>query len=327
MARREVDRAGLEERRRSYFGAVLHAARLKSMAALAKKLDVSQSALTNIQNGNRSAGPVLIEKIKRLAPGVEGSAWLAAEAIEILAEESAGQPLSIGQRIVEDYVGRVARLQGIEEASDVNIDRIRRNFDAMGKGDVFIYLSATARPLEMHPEITVLKKSIANAIQRQAFFLYLRPTQTYLRNVHNFDDIPAEFAVFKNEVLSSISNEESGQEEYRQRLLLIETDRNPLFALPDFKWELFLSDTFDTPYKAAAGALITSGSGLTPRREGPKTQVPLSAATTRRMLFEVARTVYIENEGLPFHDRVPVELVTHLKESAELAAGEAIDSG
>jgi transcriptional regulator with XRE-family HTH domain len=325
MARREVDRAGLEERRRSYFGAVLHAARLKSMAALAKKLDVSQSALTNIQNGNRSAGPVLIEKIKRLAPGVDGSAWLAAEAIEILAEESAGQPLSIGQRIAQDFGERVAILQGLEETSDANIDGVRRDFDAMGKDDVFIYLSATERPLEMHREITVLRRSIANAIQRQAFFLYLRPTKTYLRHAHNFEDIPAEFAVFKNEVLSNISNEESVQAEYRQRLLLIVTDRNPLFALLDFKWELFLSATFDAPYEAAAGALVSSG--LTPLEEGPRFRIPLSAATTRRILFEVARTVYLENEGLPSHDRVPGELVTRLKESAELAAGQAIDSG
>jgi transcriptional regulator with XRE-family HTH domain len=324
MARREVDRAGLEERRRSYFAAVLHAARLKSMAALAKKLDVSQSALTNIQNGNRSAGPTLIEKIRRLAPRIEGSAWLAAEAIEILAEESAGQPLSIGQRIAQDYGDRVAGLQGLEEASGANIDGIRRNFDAMRRDDVFIYLSATRRPLEMHPEITVLRRSIANAIQRQAFFLYLRPTQTYLRNAHNFEDIPAEFAVFKNEVLSYISNEESAQDKYRQRVLLIQTDRNPLFAPLDFKWELFLSDTFEAPYKAAAGALVSSG--LTPLQGGPEIEIPLSAATTRRILFEVAKTIYIENKGLPFSDRVPAELVTRLKESAELAAGEAIDS-
>jgi hypothetical protein len=324
MARREVDRAGLEERRRSYFAAVLHAARLKSMAALAKKLDVSQSALTNIQNGNRSAGPTLIEKIRRLAPRIEGSVWLAAEAIEILAEESAGQPLSIGQRIAQDYGDRVAGLQGLEEASGANIDGIRRNFDAMRRDDVFIYLSATRRPLEMHPEITVLRRSIANAIQRQAFFLYLRPTQTYLRNAHNFEDIPAEFAVFKNEVLSYISNEESAQDKYRQRVLLIQTDRNPLFAPLDFKWELFLSDTFEAPYKAAAGALVSSG--LTPLQGGPEIEIPLSAATTRRILFEVAKTIYIENKGLPFSDRVPAELVTRLKESAELAAGEAIDS-
>jgi transcriptional regulator with XRE-family HTH domain len=325
MARGEVDQTRLEERRRDYFRAVLHAARLKSMAALAKKLDVSQSALTNIQNGNRSAGPALIEKIKRLAPGVDGSAWLAAEAIEILAEESAGRPLSIGKRIAEDYGGRIAKLQGLQDAPDANIDGIRRDFDAMGKDDVFIYLSGTRPPLEMHREITVLRRSIANAIQRQAFFLYLRPTQTYLRKAHNFEDIPAEFAVFKKEVLSIISNEESVQDEYRERLLLIQTDRNPLFALPDFKWELFLSNTFDTPYKAVAGALVASG--RPPLEEGPEIPIPLSAATTRRILFELAKTIYLENGDLLFPDRVPVELVTRLKESAELAAGETIDSG
>jgi hypothetical protein len=321
----KVDRAELIERRRSYFAAVLQAARMKTMAALAKKLGVSQSALTNIQNANRSAGPALVEKIRRLAPGVGGGEDLAAEAVDKLAEAPADQPLSTGQRIPLDYSGRIAKLQGVEEDPYANVEEVRRNFDAMNKDDVFIYLSATAQPLEMHPEDTVLKGAIASAIQRQAFFLYLRPTKIFLRNAHIFEDIPAEFSIFKEEVLSGISNEKSVQNEYRQHLLLIETDRNPLFALPDFKWELFYSDTFDTPYKAAAGALVISGSS--PLQEGPKIRVPLSAATTRRILFEMAKTIYIENEGLSFHDRVPVELVTRIKESAELAAGEAIDSG
>jgi transcriptional regulator with XRE-family HTH domain len=320
-----VDRAELEKRRRTYFGAVLRVAGFKTMAALAQRLGVSQSALTNIRNGNRSAGPALIEKIRSLAPGVDGSAYLAAEAIEKLAQESGGPPLSISQRITQDFNRRIEKLQGLEEDLDTNIKEIRLDFDAMGKDDVFIYLSATRRPLEMHPEVAVLKKSIASAIQRKASFLYLRPTRTYLRrNVRNFEDIPAEFALFKKEVLSNISNEESVQDD-GQRLLLLETDRNPLFALPDFKWELFLSDTFETPYKAAAGALVSSG--LTPLQEGPNIRIRLSAVTTRRILFEIAKTIYIENEGLPSDYRIPIELVTRLKDSAESAAGEAIDSG
>jgi len=319
-----VDRAELEKRRRRYFSALLRAARLKTMAALAKELHVTQSTLTNIQSANRSASPALIEKIRLLAPGVDGFDDLSAEAIDKLAEETAGAHLSIGRRIAQDYGGRIQKLQGVVEDLESNIEEVRRNFDAMNKDDVFVYLSATTRPLEMHREDTVLKRSIANAIQRQAFFLYLRPTKTYLRNAHNFEDIPAEFATFKNEILSNISDIESTQDKYRPRLLLIQTDNNPLFALSDFKWELFHSNTFDTPYKAAAGALVISG--LTPLLEGPKVRIPLSAATTRRILFELAKTIYLANQDLPFSDRVPVELVTRLKESAELAAGQMIDS-
>jgi transcriptional regulator with XRE-family HTH domain len=319
-----VDRAELKERRRSYFAAVLQAARAKTMAALAKELEVSQSTLANIRNGKRSAGPVLIEKIRRLAPGVGGFEDLVANAVEKLAEETAAPPLSIGQRLAEDYGRWILALGKLPQDPIANIKKICGDFDAMNKGDVFIYLSALVPPLEMNREIPELRTSIANAIKRQAFFLYLRPTQTYLRKAHNFENISAEFAVFKNDVMSNISHETSVQDEYRQQLLLIETDRDFLFAFLDFKLELFLGDSIDTPYKAAAGALVSSG--LKPTEKSPKIHVPLSATTTRRILFEVAKTIYLENDSLPISDRVPVELVARLKESAELAAGEAIDS-
>jgi transcriptional regulator with XRE-family HTH domain len=317
-----VDRGELANRRRSYFRAVLRAAELLTMAALAKRLGVSQSALTNIQNGNRSASPELVEKVRSLAPGVDGSECLAAEALEKLAEEFGGQPLSIGQRIIQDYNRRIEKLQGLEEDPQTNIEEIRLDFEALGKDDIFIYLSATKQPLEMWREAPVLRMSIARAIERGAFFLYLRPTQTFLRNAADkFEDIRAEFAKFKNEVLSNISKEKRAPDD-KQRLLLIESDRNPLFALPDFKWELFLSDTFETPYKAAAGALVSSG--LTPLKAGPNIRIRLSAVSTRRVLFEVVKTIIIENEGFASRDRLPVELLTRLKQSAQLAAGEAI---
>jgi len=294
------------------------------MAALAKRLGVSQSTLTNIQNGNRSAGPELVEKIGRMAPGVDGSACLAAEAIEKLAEEFGGGRLSIGQRIIQDYNRRIEKLLGLDEDPRTNIEEIRLDFEALGEDDVFIYLSATKQPLEMDREAPELRMSIASAIERRAFFLYLRPTQTLLRKAagNYWEDIPAEFAKFKDEVLSNISKEKRRPND-DQRLRLIETDRNPLFALPDFKWELFLSDTFETPYKAAAGALVSSG--LTQHKAGPNIRIRLSTVSTRRILFEVVKTIVLENKRFASHDRLPVELLTRLKASAKSAAGEAID--
>jgi transcriptional regulator with XRE-family HTH domain len=49
----------------------MRSAGLESMAALAKKLGVTQSPLTNIQSATRSASPELIEKIEQLAPKIE----------------------------------------------------------------------------------------------------------------------------------------------------------------------------------------------------------------------------------------------------------------
>ena len=319
-----MDRAELTERRRRYFSAVLHAARLETMAALAKKLNVTQSTLTNIQSTNRSAGLELIEKIRRLAPRVEGAEILSAEALANLAEPTSDVHLSIGDRLAQGYGDRIQKLQGVEEDQDTNTEEIRRNFDAMDKDDVFIYLSAVTRPLEMDPNETKLKSSIANAIERQAFFLYLRPTKAYLQSAGDFVDIPTQFTRFRIDVVSNISNMRSIQDKYRQRLVLIQTDANPLFAIPDFKWELFYSDKIDAPYKAAARALVVSG--RPPNHLGPNIRIPLSVTTTKRVLFELAKTIYFANSSLEHADQVPVDIVTRLKESAELATGQKIDS-
>jgi hypothetical protein len=194
----------------------------------------------------------------------------------------------------------------------------------LDKDDVFIYLSAVTRPLEMDPDETKLKRSIANAVQRQAFLLYLRPTKAYLQSAGNFVDIAAEFASFQTDVLSNISNLKSIQDKYRQRLMLIQIDANPLFALPDFKWELFYSDKIDVPYKAAAGALVVSGAGL--YHSGPHIRIPLSVTATKRVLFELTKTIYLANATLRNFDRIPLDIVTRLKDSAEFATGQKIDS-
>lgn len=151
-----------------------------------------------------------------------------------------------------------AALQRVVEDDNTNIDNICRNFDALNKGDVFIYVSARTPPIEWEkPKATALHSAIASAIQREAFFLYLMPTTQYLQNIENwnFSDYQAQFAAFKDLIESNISEEKRGQ--CRSRLLLIQTDASPYFDLPDFKWELFYSE--DLSEQAAADVLVYSG--------------------------------------------------------------------
>jgi hypothetical protein len=320
---KELKTEELKKRRSSYFRDVLKEAGLTNMAALAKELGVEQSTLTNIQNCVRSAGPKLIEDITNLAPRLgDGARILAADAVDLV-EPTPEARVSIGQRLAKDYGGQRQKLQelGIEEDPNTNIEEIRRNFDAMNKDDVFIYLSARVPPLEMDPDEIKLKGAIANAIQRQAFFLYLTPTKKYLQGVGDYVDISALFADFKELVISSISDE-SIRDQCLQRLLLIQTDENFLFRFPNFKWELFHSNTIDVPYKAAAAVLAVAG--LAPNTIGPKIRMPLSVHETKEVLFEIARTICLANPNLPVSDQVPLDIVMRLTESAELAAGKKI---
>jgi transcriptional regulator with XRE-family HTH domain len=320
----ELLKAKLKAKRRDYLREVLRATGLKSMSALAEKLGKTPPTLANIQNAERSASRELVEKIRQLAPQVEGAEILSAKAMAYSVEPSPETRPSIGQWLDQDYAGRMQKLEGSEEDRPANIEDIRRSFDAMDRDDVFVYVSAIEAPLEMDPNELKLKRAIANAIQRCASFLYLTPTKEYLQSVDNFVDISAQFARFKGQVLSNITGE-SVQAQCSQRLLLIQADASPLFTFPSFKWELFHSNTIDVPYKAAAGALIVSG--LVPDVKGPKLRVPLGAIETRQVLLEIAKTICRINPNLPPPDRVPDDIVARLKESAELAKGKKIDRG
>jgi hypothetical protein len=166
----------------------------------------------------------------------------------------------------------------------------------------------------MDPDERVLKRAIATAVLRRAFFIYLRPTRTHLESLHYFVDVRKEFDRFKTMVFENV---EQRQLLWRH-LLLIQAEGNPLFALPDFKWDLFFSDRMDTPYKAAAGALVAAGHYA--NHPGVNFRIPLSATTTKRVLFEVTKTIYLTNPTLEESDRVPIDVVARLKENAELAA-------
>lgn len=310
-----ADRSELTERRRSYIGAVMRSAGLKSMASLAKKLAVTQSTLTNIQSGKRSASPELIEKISKLAPAVEDGSILGADAVGH-PDEPKANTREIGKRLHEDQRQQIQELQGLEEQPPQNIKDIARNFEAMDKDDVFVYLSAIRSPLEMDPDEPSLKPAIAGAILRRAFFIYLRPTKAHLKSLGNYVDVHAEFDEFKRTVFENIAPDQ--RRSFWRHLLLIQADGNPLFALPDFKWELFFSDRIDAPYKVAANALVAAG--RPPSHPGLNIRIPLSTTASKRVLFEVAKTICLANPTLKELDQMPFDVVARLKESAELAA-------
>jgi hypothetical protein len=103
----------------------------------------------------------------------------------------------------------------------------------------------------------------------------------------------------------------------KNQLLLIQADENPLFVVPDFKWELFHSDKIQAAYKAVAGTLVAAG--RPPNHPSLNIRIPLSVPATKRILFEVAKTIYTTNLRTDEIDKIPFEVVARLKQSAESA--------
>ena len=318
-----VDRTGLKERRRTYLKAVAHAAGLKSMAALAKELGVTQSTLTNVLSAARSASPELIRKIEQLAPRIEDGSILGAQALSRGSDVDPGQPLNIGERLKGTYRERLQELQSSEEVTSKNIKELVRNFESMDSDDVFIFVSAIEQPFEMNPNETVLKQAILNAIRRKSFFIYLRPTKEYLRRLDCFVDIESEFENFKATLFSGLS--EGERKSHAGHLVLIQADDVPLFVVPDFKWEIFCSDRIDTTLKALAATLVAAGTE--PNSSGAHKLVPLSAESTKRVVFEVVRAIWQVNSGRRGHGKVPGKVIARLVESAESATKQKIKGG
>jgi transcriptional regulator with XRE-family HTH domain len=290
------------------------------MAALAKELGITQSTLTNIQSATRSASRELIEKIERLAPRIEDGSILGAQAFSRGKGVDLEEPHSIGERLKEAYRERLQELQSSEERASKNIGEMAKNFDSMGSDDVFIFISAIRQPFEMDPDETILKPAILNAIRRKSFFIYLRPTREYLKRLDYFVDIESEFENFKATLFLGLSKEE--RDAYSSHLVLVQAEHVPLFVVPDFKWDIFYSDRIDVPQKALAGALVAAGTD--PSSSGADIRIPLSVASTKRVLFEVARAIWKVNSGRRAHGKVPNKVVRRLMESAELATKQKI---
>jgi hypothetical protein len=315
-----VDRTELGKRRRIYLEAVVHSAGLESMAALAKQLGVKQSTLTNIQSTTRSASREFIKKIERLAPKIQGASILEAQALPRGEDANLEASHNIGERLTEAYRERLQVLQSSEEMKSENVGEVAKNFDSMGSDDVFIFISATRQPFEMDPNETILKPAILNAIRRKSFFIYLRPTREYLKHLDYFVDIEAEFESFKATLFLGLSREEN--DAYASHLVLIQAEQVPLFVVPDFKWEIFHSDRIDAPHKALGGALVTAGTD--PSTSGVHVRVPLSAASTKRVLFEVVKAIWQVNSGRRGHGKIPNRVIARLVESAEQATKQKI---
>jgi hypothetical protein len=311
--------------RRRVFKEVVEASGLKNRADLAKKLQVVQSTLTNIQNCRLSASPKLIKAIRELASDVPDIDSLAVNT-DSLIESTSDARLSIGERLNQYHRQRLETLREVQD-DDQNIEDIRQNFDALNRDDVFVYISAKTPPLEMKQgqDKSKLKEAIAKAIQRQVFVLYLVPTENnpYVKDYINYPSLFKDFKKEIREIVGATISDKSLQDQCIQRLLLIQTDENVLFGLPNFKWNLFYSDTIDLPYRAKAGVLAAAA--LADKGEDVVgTPTPLPDEETKTVLFEVARAVYLANLDLAGPDRVPLDIVERLKGSAEKAAGKII---
>jgi hypothetical protein len=317
-----VDRTELGGRRRIYLRAVVRSAGLESMAALAKQLGITQSTLTNIQSATRSASPELIKKIERLAPKIEGGSILGAKALSRGADVKVEESHGIGERLKEAYRERVQVLQSSEELKSENVGEVAKSFDSMDSDDVFIYISAIRQPFEMDPDETILKPAILNAIRRNCFFIYLRPTREYLKRLDYFVDIESEFESFKATLFLGLSKEE--KDEYANHLVLIQAEDVSLFDVPDFKWDIFYSDGIDAPQKARAGTAVATGD---PGSSGADVRIPLTALSTKRVLFQAARAIWKVNSGRRGHGKVPNKVIARLVESAEQATKQKIKSG
>jgi transcriptional regulator with XRE-family HTH domain len=313
---REEAQKALEERRRDYFKRVRNESGLKTMKALAEALGVTQGALSNIASGERDAGDDLIGKIRDLTQLVgDGGRILARDARDKLVEPAVERRLSLGERLDEHDRQRLETLRKAQEADHQNIENIRQNFEAMDSGDVFIFVSAKNAPLEIDPdkdETAALRKTIAGALQRHAFFIYLMPTKKYLQEVGEWQEMSDKFAKFKERVLDDISDK-GIRGECHQRLLLLQTDETYFFRLPHFKWELFLSDTIDGPYKARASILAVAG--YTSDSTGPSILMRLTPHETKEVVREITRTICLANPKLPVTEQVPTDVITRLTDN------------
>jgi hypothetical protein len=296
----------------------------ESMTDLALRLGSSVGFLTNVREGRRSIGAKLIKKIKNLVPDVPNIDFLAKNALDNPNKPILDARLSIGERLIQYYSQRLETLRKAQN-DDQNIENILQNFDALNRDDVLVYISAKTRPLEMKQgqDKSKLKEAIARAIQRQAFLFYLVPTEKnpFVKDYINYTPLFRDFKKEIREIVGLTISDESLQDQCVQRLLLIQTDENSLFEFPNFKWDLFYSDTICLPYNAKAGLLAAAG--LAEKEEDVVgTPTPLPEEETKRVLFQVARAVYLADLAEP--GRVPASIVKRLKDSAEMATGKKI---
>jgi hypothetical protein len=94
-----------------------------------------------------------------------------------------------------------------------------------------------------------------------------------------------------------------------------------LFVLPDTKWDIFYGNSIEAPHKAFAGALVVAGPDT---KSGADVRIPLSADSTKRVFFEVAKAVYPAASSRQGQGKIPHRVIERLKESAEQATQQKI---
>jgi hypothetical protein len=67
--------------------------------------------------------------------------------------------------------------------------------------------------------------------------------------------------------------------------------------------------------------------GTDPSSSGALVRVPLSADSTKRVLFEVVKAISQVNSGRRGHSKIPNRIIARLTESAERATKQKINDG
>jgi len=82
------------------------------------------------------------------------------------------------------------------------------------------------------------------------------------------------------------------------------------------------SDCIEAPHKSLASAGVTAG--IDPNTSSAHIRVPLSAESTKRILLEVARSIWQVNLGRRGRDKVARKIIARLVESAEQATKQKV---
>jgi hypothetical protein len=160
-------------------------------------------------------------------------------------------------QVTEKYINFVGKAHETEKD---NIRGIADVFSNMDKGDIFVYVSGTTDPFEVRPEKNeLLRPVIADALARGATFLYVRPTEKYLKDLGQplHIDLAGEFDEFTAKILSHLPSAHASF--CQDRLRLIQTDKMSHFDVAGSKWDMFISDKIKAPNGLQGRGLIPAG--------------------------------------------------------------------
>lgn len=121
-------------------------------------------------------------------------------------------------------------------------------FGAMAENDVFVFWSVDQLPFEMRPENGLIRREIANALEKGAYFVYMHPSSDLLGELETdsgISDLRSEgsfnkiFDEFKNE-LCALHRDARGAEERVASHVVKVRAAGPAFAAPTHRFVLFI---------------------------------------------------------------------------------------